>query len=62
MRRSLFFVSILWATAVTAEPLIIDNGRLFIQAKVNGVATEALLAEGAVSEPPLSSRAMMPIA
>jgi hypothetical protein len=30
-----------------AEPLIIDNGRLFITARINGVQTEALLDSGA---------------
>jgi len=33
--------------SAAAEPLIVDNGRLFITAKINGVETEALLDSGA---------------
>ena len=48
------------ASAVAAEPLKVINGRLFIPAKVNGVATEALLdsgAEGSLFDPALAARA-----
>lgn len=49
--------------AAWAEPLLIDNGRLFISAKVNGVATEALLdsgAEASLIDPALASEAKLP--
>ena len=49
MKRALLLASLLLATSASAEPLIVDNGRLFIQAKINGVATEALLDSGAES-------------
>ncbi|WP_294122429.1 pepsin/retropepsin-like aspartic protease family protein [Sphingomonas sp.] len=45
--RALLFASLMLATSASAEPLIVDNGRLFIQAKINDVATEALLDSGA---------------
>ncbi|MDV3258561.1 MAG: retropepsin-like domain-containing protein [Sphingomonas sp.] len=35
------------AMPASAEPLVIDNGRLFIKARINGVETEALLDSGA---------------
>ena len=38
---------LLLATPAAAEPLIVDHGRLFVTAKVNGVETEALLDSGA---------------
>jgi predicted aspartyl protease len=47
MKHALLFASVLIASSARAEPLIVDNGRLFIQAKINGVATEALLDSGA---------------
>jgi len=47
MKHALLFASVLLASSAGAEPLIVDNGRLFIQAKINGVATEALLDSGA---------------
>jgi hypothetical protein len=49
MKTALLFASLFWASTAVAEPLIIDNGRLFIQARVNGVQTEALLDSGAES-------------
>ena len=45
-----------------AEPLLIFNGRLFIQARVNQVPTEALLdsgAEATVVDPALAARAKL---
>jgi predicted aspartyl protease len=48
------------AASAGAEPLKVYNGRLFISAKVNGVATEALLdsgAEGTIVDPELAARA-----
>jgi hypothetical protein len=47
MKAGLLFASLLVVSAASAEPLIVDNGRLFIQARINGVATEALLDSGA---------------
>lgn len=60
MRTALLFASMLWASAASAEPLIIDNGRLFIQARINGIATEALLdsgAEASLVDPTLAAEA-----
>lgn len=42
-----FLPLLLVATPATAEPLIVDHGRLFVDARINGVATEALLDSGA---------------
>jgi len=48
--KCLLFVSLLALSAnAAAEPLIVDHGRLFITAKINGVQTEALLDSGAES-------------
>lgn len=60
MRSALLFTSMLWATAAAAEPLIVDNGRLFIQVRINGVQTEALLdsgAEATLVDPSLAAEA-----
>jgi predicted aspartyl protease len=64
MMRTLLAVALL-ATASTAaaEPLKFINGRLFIPAKVNQVATEALLdsgAEATIVDPALAARARLP--
>jgi predicted aspartyl protease len=63
MRRLLLAASaLLFAAPVSAEPLIFDNGRLFIQAKINGLATEALLdsaAEATVVDPKLAKEAQL---
>jgi predicted aspartyl protease len=51
------------ASTAAAEPLMFINGRLFIPAKVNQVATEALLdsgAEATVVDPALAARAGLP--
>jgi hypothetical protein len=56
-------VAVLAATSAAAEPLIFDNGRLFIQARVNGVPTEALLdsaAEASLIAPVFASKAKIP--
>jgi predicted aspartyl protease len=48
------------AASAEAEPLRVHDGRLFIAAKVNGVATEALLdsgAEASIFDPDLAARA-----
>jgi len=60
MKTALLFACILSASAASAEPLIVDNGRLFIQARINGVATEALLDSGAETslfDPVLAAKA-----
>jgi hypothetical protein len=61
MKRLLFAGALLaFAGCAPAEPLHIYNGRLFITAKVNGVATEALLdsgAEGSIFDPILAAKA-----
>ena len=60
MKAALLFASILLASSASAEPLIVDHGRLFIQARINGVATEALLDSGAESslfDPKLAAEA-----
>jgi predicted aspartyl protease len=48
---------------VTAEPLRTINGRLFIHARINGVASEGLLDSGAemtLVDPQLAARASLP--
>jgi predicted aspartyl protease len=52
-----------FASAAWSEPLLVDNGRLFISAKVNGIATEALLdsgAEASLIDPALAAEARLP--
>jgi predicted aspartyl protease len=51
------------ATAAAAEPLRFHNGRLFILARVNNVATEALLdsgAEATLLDPAFAAKAKLP--
>lgn len=64
MKRSLIALALLMtASATPAEPLKVINGRLFIQADVNGVSTEALLdsgAEGTIVDPALAGKAKFP--
>lgn len=64
MIRSLIALALLTtASAVAAEPLKVINGRLFIPANVNGVATEALLdsgAEATLVDPALAAKAKFP--
>ena len=53
----------LMAAPAAAEPLIYDNGRIFIRAEIAGVATEALLDSGAETslvDPVLARRAGLP--
>jgi predicted aspartyl protease len=61
MNRLLLGVALLAPVApATAEPLHVYNGRLFITAKVNDVATEALLdsgAEASIFDPALAAKA-----
>jgi hypothetical protein len=51
------------ATSAAAEPLRFFNGRLFIDARVNGMATEALLdsaAEATLVDPAFAAKAKLP--
>jgi predicted aspartyl protease len=62
MRFGLALVALLVSSAASAEPLLFDNGRLFIPAAINGVSTEALLDSGAettVVAPDFASRAKL---
>lgn len=47
MKSGIGILALLLASSASAEPLLFDNGRVFIAAEVNGVATEALLDSGA---------------
>lgn len=47
MKRMLILGLLALSGSAAAEPLIVDNGRLFITARINGVETEALLDSGA---------------
>ena len=63
MKCALLLAPFLLASTAGAEPLIVDHGRLFIQARINGVATEALLDSGAESsliDPVLAKKAGLP--
>ena len=63
MRVLLAGVLLACASVASAEPLLVDNGRLFIPAKVNGIGTEALLdsgAEASVIDPALAAEAKLP--
>ena len=61
MNRYLFGAALFAvAASASAEPLQVYNGRLFITAKVNDVATEALLdsgAEASIFDPTLAAKA-----
>lgn len=57
-----FAAAALLPAAASAESLVIDNGRLFIGAKINGVASEALLdsgAEASLVDPALAKAARL---
>ena len=49
MKRALLLGLLALPASAVAEPLIVDHGRLFINARINGVETEALLDSGAES-------------
>lgn len=61
MKRIFLVAAMLWPVSVaSAERLIVDNGRLFITARINGVETEALLdsgAEASLIDPTLAATA-----
>jgi hypothetical protein len=61
--KKLVALLLVWGTAASADPLVFDNGRLFVQAKVNGTATEALLdsaAEASIVDAKLAAAAKLP--
>lgn len=63
MIRWLAAAALLATASAGAEPLGFHNGRLFIAAEVNGVATEALLdsgAEATLIDPELALKAKLP--
>ena len=45
--KALLSGALILSSTASAEPLVFDNGRVFIHAEINGVATEALLDSGA---------------
>lgn len=63
MKRLIPLLLAVCAGAASAEPLVIDNGRLFVQVKVNGTPTEALLdsaAEASIVDPKFAAAAKLP--
>jgi predicted aspartyl protease len=63
MRLGLALAALLVASGASAEPMVFDNGRLFIPARINGAPTEALLDSGAettVLTPQLAAKAKLP--
>jgi hypothetical protein len=63
VRFSVALLALLFATSAGAEPLVFDNGRLFIPASVNGRSTEALLdsaAEATLVDPAFAATAKLP--
>lgn len=61
--RAALGLAVMLAAPAAAELLIYDNGRIFVQAAIKGVPTEALLdsgAESAVVDPVLAKRAGLP--
>ena len=63
MRVFLALALVAASTAASADPLRFFNGRLFIDARVNGVVTEALLdsaAEATLVDPVFAAKAKLP--
>jgi hypothetical protein len=63
MRLLPFLLLAAAAGPVSAEPLVVDNGRLFVAATINGLASEALLdsaAEASLIDPKLAAAAHFP--
>jgi predicted aspartyl protease len=63
MMRLIAASVVAWSAALAAGPLGFHNGRLFIPAKINGVASEALLdsgAEATLVDPALAATAKLP--
>lgn len=63
MKRLIAVALLTISTAASADPLRFYNGRLFIDARVNGVATEALLdsaAEATLVDPVFAVKAKLP--
>lgn len=62
MTKFALLAALLGAAPAAAEPLIFDNGRLFVQARLNEVPTEALLdsaAEASLVDPQLAQAAKL---
>jgi len=62
VKSVLFLTLVALSGSASAEPVIVDHGRLFITAKINGVKTEALLDSGAESsliDPALAKEAKL---
>lgn len=63
MRLAALGAMMLVAAPAAADPLVFDNGRLFIAAQVNGLTTEALLdsaAEASLIDPVFAAKAKLP--
>jgi hypothetical protein len=63
VKAAILFLLLIGSGRALAEPLLVHEGRLFIAAKVNGVATEALLdsgAEASLIDPKLAAEAQLP--
>lgn len=63
MKGSFLLLLSLLAVPAAAEPLVYDNGRIFVRAELAGVATEALMdsgAEASLVDPALARRAGLP--
>lgn len=63
MRRLPILLLLASASPVLAEPMVVDNGRLFVATKINGMASEALLdsaAEASLIDPKLAAAAHFP--
>jgi hypothetical protein len=60
MKRLAVIILSGWATCAHAEPLIFDNGRIFVRAMLDKTPTEALLdsgSDGSLIDPELAKRA-----
>jgi len=60
--RALGALLLIMATAASADPLVFHNGRLFVQVRINGTPTEALLdsaAEASIVDPKLAAAAKL---
>lgn len=63
MRVLLGLAGLIASASAVAEPLLFDNGRLFVAARINGTPSEALLdsgAEASIVDPQLAARAGLP--
>jgi predicted aspartyl protease len=63
MKYIIGLAAVLLSAPAIAEPLIYDNGRIFVRATLKGIPTEALLdsgAEASLIDPALAKRAGLP--